>query len=120
MNMNEQPNHTQQQPAPPQNQQPLPPQLTPEQEAQRKLTNKRKLIWGLVLLIGPSLLIPVSIVAYAIVNFAIGGVDTGSMQDGPSVGRTIANIVLYLVGAVAVLTWLPGIIVGIVLLATRK
>lgn len=38
---------------------------------------------------------------------------------GTSIFRTIANIVLFLTGAVGVITWLPGLIIGIVLLATK-
>jgi len=33
--------------------------------------------------------------------------------------ETAANVILYIGGAVSFLTWLPGLIIGIVLLATR-
>ncbi len=43
---------------------------------------------------------------------------TGALgADGPL--KVILNVTLFLVGAVATLTWLPGIIGGIILLATR-
>ena len=75
-------------------------------------TNKLKLIWGLVFLIGPSALFVLALIIAAISNFGFGA-------GNPPV-RTFVNIIVFLMGAVVVLTWLPGIIAGIVLLATRK
>ncbi len=88
--------------------------LTEDQLVAIEHTNKLKLIWGLIALIGPTALIIISIVVYAVVNVTIAS--TG----GSSGISTVANIILFLVGAVATLTLFPGIIVGIVLLATRK
>ena len=45
------------------------------------------------------------------------GFDSASGASSPN---AIVNILLFLIGGLAVLTWLPGIIVGIILLATRK
>lgn len=84
--------------------------------------SKKKLIWGLVCLLGPTTLVIVSVILYAIVNLATGG-DSASNNDPlaqPSPIHTISNVVLFFVGAVATLTWLPGIIIGVILLATRK
>jgi len=86
-------------------------------------SNKKKLIWGLVCLFGPSVLIVFSIVIYAIVNFMSGtGTSTNEADvfTEPSVWERVSNIVLFLVGGLSVLTLFPGIIVGIILLATRK
>ena len=77
-------------------------------------TNRLKLVWGLISLIGPTALIIIALLGYAVANFAFASFEQ------PSQAKTILNIVMFLVGAVSVLTWLPGIIVGIILLATRK
>ncbi len=113
-----------------------------------KRSNTNKLRWGLICLIAPTALIIISLVLYALVNFifsATAGMQsqpyavdcTGSevsgaclsepqtsqeaqLFNGSGIGRTIANVALFLVSALSVATWLPGIIVGIVLLANRK
>lgn len=87
--------------------------------------SKRRLIWGLVWLIGPTALLIVTILLYAIGNFIAGSAapspsDSAELFSQPSIGTRIINILLFLVGGVTVLTWLPGIIIGIVLLTTRK
>lgn len=105
-------------------------------------TNRRKLVWGLVCLIGPTALIIVALLGYAVANFVFSTGAGPSISDCPTVDgivqgancmpedtlfneepspiKTILNIVLFLVGVISILTWLPGIIVGIILLATRK
>lgn len=108
-----------------------PPQASPA-PAQR---SKKRFIWALICLIGPTALIIVSIFIYAIVNFAFSSAmmpaDPSGIActDDPLAGvcapetpmfKTILNTIMFLVGAIATLTWLPGIIVGIILLATRK
>jgi ABC-type sugar transport system permease subunit len=105
-----------------------------------KTSGRTKL--ALWLMIGPTLLIILAFVGYAILNLATSSMtepsancDTssqrpldneGSSSDAPcdlftdtSPAQSIGNILLYLVGAIAFLTWLPGLITGIVLLATR-
>ena len=99
---------------------PVPPEpisYTPEQQAAIRRSNKLKLTWGLICLIAPTALIIFSIIIYAIFNFVFSSFDSAS---GASSSNAIVNILLFLVGGLAVLTWLPGIIVGIILLATRK
>lgn len=86
-------------------------------------TNKRKLIWGIVLIVGPTALILLSIIIYAVMNFVLGAVDTGdaaSMSAEGGAFKTAVNVILYLVGAISVLAWLPGLVIGIILIATRK
>ena len=97
--------------------------LTPEQAAAVQRSNKKKLLWGLVCLIGPTALIVIAILGYAIANFVAGSVAPtaeGELLPQPSAGSTIVNVFLFLVGAVFALTWLPGIIIGTVLLAKRQ
>lgn len=114
---------------------------TPQQQSPDEVrrSNKKKLIWGLVCLLGPTLLLVGTLLIYALVNFLIatntpssgdctesGAIvsgancfpDSGSANQG--VGKTIVNVIMFLVGAISVASWLPGIIGGIVLLATRK
>ena len=105
-------------------------------------SNRLKLIWGLVALIGPTALIVISLLAYAVVNFLFSTVEPAhyagpgiACTDDPAAGvcasdmpvpggdglaKTIINVVLFFTGALSVITWLPGIIVGIILLAARK
>ena len=89
-------------------------------------TNKLKTTWGIICLVAPTALVVVSIIAYAILNFIAGSQEAAQVasdslfaEAGPSPLHTIGNVLLFLVGAIAVMTWLPGIIIGIILLATR-
>jgi hypothetical protein len=88
------------------------------------VSNKKRKILGLWLLIGPTALIVSSIILFAIVNFI-----TSSMAPAPTDSELFAprsplesvmNIIMFLVGAISILTWLPGIIIGIILLTTQK
>lgn len=84
-------------------------------------TNKKKLIWGLICLLGPTLLLVITIFTYAVVNFLIADTAQSSSElfTTSPVGA-VFNTLMFLVGALVILTWLPGIIAGIVLLATRR
>lgn len=86
--------------------------------------NTRRVI-ALWLLIGPTALIIGSLLLYAIVNFILASTMPATPPEGEAFGsqspiQTILNVILFLVGAVSVMTWLPGIIAGIVLLTTEK
>ena len=99
---------------------PLPPEqssYTPEQQSAIRRSNKLKLTWGLICLIAPTALLILSVLIYAIFSFVFSSFNSASGASSPN---AIVNILLFLVGGLAVLTWLPGIIVGIILLATRK
>jgi hypothetical protein len=65
---------------------------------------------ALWLLISPTALIVISILGFALMNWVYSG-ETG--------GIVAANIFLWLVGVVGVVAWLPGLVIGIVLLATQ-
>lgn len=86
--------------------------------------NKQKLIWGLVCLIGPTALLIVAFLLYAVINFITAATAPAPTGDElfaePSPAHAIGNIILFLAGAISVITWLPGIIGGIILLSTRK
>ncbi len=102
-----------------------------------KMSTRTKV--GLWLIIGPTALYIVLVIVFAIVNWVLLSTpsatpycDTAySVQEGiygdgcastpsDSVGiiRTILNVVLFLGAALAFISWLPGLIIGIVLLAT--
>jgi small-conductance mechanosensitive channel len=85
--------------------------------------NTRKIL-ALWLLIGPTALIVSSIILYAVVNLITASL-TPAPADGALISQTpvlqsIINIILFLVGVVSVIAWLPGIIAGIILFATQK
>jgi hypothetical protein len=101
---------------------PEPQQLTqpPAEAAQHKRTSRRT-IAALWCLIGPTALLIVTFILYAVINYI--GTSTsanGSLSSGSSIFNTISNIVIFLIGALAFITWLPGVIVGIILLANKK
>jgi hypothetical protein len=81
------------------------------QTAQLNKKSPRK-AFGLWLVIGPTALMIVALLLYVIINFFFGGSGT--------ILRTIFNVLLFLIGLIVVISWLPGMIVGIILLATDK
>ena len=90
-------------------------------------TNKLKTTWGIICLVAPTALVIVSVLAYVILNLIAGSQETAHVasdslfsEAGPSPLRTIGNVILFAVGAITVVTWLPGIIIGIILLTTRQ
>lgn len=89
-------------------------QATPAQPKKSART-----IWAIVCLAGPTALLVFTFVVFAVVNWTLGSVSPGTYADGPIMVRTIINIVLWFLGVIATLSWLPGIIVGIILLATK-
>lgn len=85
-------------------------------------SNRKRTVLALWLMIGPTALIIVSIILYAVANFITSQVapESGELFAEPTVGSAIVNIILFIIGAISVITWLPGLITGIVLLATKK
>lgn len=86
------------------------------------VSNRRRVVLALWLMIGPTALIICSILLYAIVNFAFGAADSNSTEPfgHQNALQSVINIFMFIVGAVAVVAWLPGLVTGIVLLATKK
>ncbi|MFZ3009666.1 MAG: hypothetical protein WA030_01440 [Candidatus Microsaccharimonas sp.] len=79
---------------------------------------------ALWLLIAPTALIVLTFIVFAIANWIFSAVAPspaeGELFAEPSIGTAIINIILFIVGALASAAWLPGLIVGIVLLASPK
>lgn len=78
-------------------------------------------IW---LLIGPTILIIFAIFGFAILNWIFNPTFWPHADGAPfaptPIGISIMNILFFFSGLVGTLTWLPGLVVGIVLLATKK
>lgn len=79
---------------------------------------------ALWLLIGPTALLIATFILFAIVNwmsvaFAAPSVEGELFSETP-IWASLINVVLFIVGTLSVVTWLPGLIVGIVLLASPK
>lgn len=85
------------------------------------IPGKRKAI-ALWLLIGPTALIIGSILLFAVANYVTASLAPASsdlIAPTPPLNAAI-NIILFAVGAVSVITWLPGIVIGIILLASSN
>ncbi len=92
--------------------------MDPTQQAHvapTKMTGRTKL--ALWLLIGPTGLYVAVFTLFAVINYVFSTTTTGLGE--ASVIATIMNVILFLAGVVAFLTWLPGIITGIILLTTK-
>ena len=100
----------------------------PTNDAVEKIAKQRKVrtIWGICLIAGPTALI----LAFSILRALFNLILSSSMADctpgiaeacsaAPSMTLGIINIAFFIVIGVAVLSWLPALIVGIVLLSTK-
>ena len=87
-----------------------------------KMTGRTKT--ALWLMIAPTALFVATFILYAIVNFITAAAapepEAGQLFSNDGGGVVIVNVLLFLAGVVSFLTWLPGLIIGIVLLATKK
>ena len=88
------------------------------QPAKAKTTTRKKI--ALVLLLGPTALIFACFILFAISNLA--GLGTGFFSEGQqqSVLSIIVNVTTFIFAVIGVISWLPALITGIVLLATTK
>lgn len=77
---------------------------------------------ALLLMVGPTALLIVSIIGYALVNFLFSMTTASSdtLFAQPSTLQMLINVLLFVVGAIVVMTWLPGLVIGTVLLVTKK
>ena len=98
------------------------PVYTPEQVAQIRKSNKKKLIWGLVCLLGPMVLLIMGIIISMVVSFTGSSTATAeSVMEGTTpASRTFVNILLFAIGGFFVLSFVPGIVAGIILLVKRQ
>ena len=83
---------------------------------------------ALFLILGPSLGMVGAILLYAIINFIISSFSGGDVSGAQSsdlygdnnIFKTIANVLLFLLGAISVASFFPCLVVGIILLSRRN
>lgn len=80
--------------------------------APKKMTKRTKI--ALWLLITPTAMIVAGISLFAVASFILTSVD----MLGSNTLTVTLNVLLYFISLIGLLTWLPGLIIGIVLLAT--
>ncbi len=97
---------------------------TPQQQATAPTPAAKKsqrTLWAIICLAGPTALFILTSILFAVSNYLYVGMATP--YEGPtpdaSITHTVINTVSFIIGAIATTTWLPGIVVGIVLLATK-
>jgi hypothetical protein len=101
-----------QQPPAPQTIQPV--VVGPPKKSHKKL--------ALLLLIAPTTLFIFAILLMALSNlfFSVQMSETGDLFGQTPVGKTILNILIFLFSAIAFISWLPGLVIGIVLLVKQS
>ncbi len=96
--------------------------LRPSTATVESQINKRKATWGVACLVAPTIVFYLTF----IVSIASDLITSANTVSWPSLfghtpdPMTIKSGILLSIGTVVGLTWLPGIIIGIILLATRK
>ena len=88
---------------------------------QKLSTRTKAALW---LLIAPTALWVVVFILWAVINWGLAsltpvGADVGIGIDSSSVVITMINVAVFILALIAFISWLPGLITGIVLLATR-
>ena len=101
---------------------PTPAPIQPTTPTSTKMTGRTKA--ALWLMIAPTALFVATFILYAIVNFITAAVApepaSGQLFSQGGGVNVVVNVLLFLAGVVSFLTWLPGLVIGIVLLATKK
>ncbi len=87
--------------------------------------NKKRAKLALWLMIAPTVLFAATFICYAIVNFVMFSttptdVNSTELFATQNPVQSVLNVILFITGVISFLAWLPGIITGIVLLATKK
>lgn len=108
--------HNEQTPAAPAVAQPASPELQKQRSHRTTLA-----LW---LMIGPTALLMLAFIARLAVNFFLSDAliteTEGRLFGEPTAVSIATNIILWLANIIGFIAWLPGLIVGIVLLATKK
>ena len=86
--------------------------VQPAQPARPIVTGRTKA--ALWLMIGPTALLVATFMLFALTNWVVSYFAT------VGIATTIINVLLFVAGVISILTWLPGLIIGIILLATAK
>lgn len=89
--------------------------------APKKMTGRTKLaLWLMIAPTGLFIAAFILNIIGSIVGVAVNEPSSSTMFNSPVAGQVALNILGFIAGAVAFLTWLPGLITGIVLLTTKK
>ncbi len=91
-------------------------------ETQQKTKQSTPTSVGITLVAGPTTLIILTRTLYAVVNFIIASVTRSPdalFGESEPVAAFI-NIILFILGTLGVVAWLPCLIIGIILLASKK
>lgn len=81
----------------------------PVTQPHKKMTQRT--MWGLILLIAPSALGILALIMSFVTNYYIDSSDNTT--------ESIMRIVFMIINIIVSITWLPGVVVGIILLATK-
>ncbi len=97
------------------------PETTPTPASQEPRRYDKRKVWAILCVTVPTALWIVTIALAAVINIVFNDVigNEGRLESMYPL-HVALNIFAFLLGTIAFLTWLPGIITGIVLLATRK
>jgi hypothetical protein len=99
--------------------QPIDPPYVEPVVAESPKKSKKRL--ALILIIGPTVLFVAAIIISALSNlFFSAQISESELFGQVPIGKTILNIFSFLFGAIAILTWLPGLIIGIILLTKQS
>ena len=98
------------------------PQPQPAKPYRKNVSTRTKVALSLIL--GPTVLIAVTFSIFSLLNLVFSLTfqptpDTANFAATP-VFITILNVILFTIGSIGIVSWLPGIIIGAVLLATKK
>lgn len=87
----------------------------------KKMTGRTKLaLWLMIAPTGLFIAAFILNIIGSIVGVAVDEPSSSTMFNSPVAGQVALNVLGFIAGAVAFLTWLPGLITGIVLLTTKK
>lgn len=75
---------------------------------------------GLLLVIGPTALFLLAFILFFIARLMAAPVENGDLFDQSSPGQQLFNSLGFICSLIGFLTWLPGLIVGIILLAKKN
>lgn len=96
------------------------PTLPQQTEQQRR---KKLLFWGVFCLVAPSVLFILGIILGLVSSIALSNTAAVEVEGelfASHSSQPIINSIIFLLGALSVLTWLPGIIIGVILLVKRQ
>lgn len=88
----------------------------------RPKSDTKLTVLAYALLLGPTILWAIAFFIFAVGNYMLGSLDMNAGGEFRNTGpiQIFFNITGFLIAGLAFLTWLPGIIIGAVMLATQR